>query len=136
MLDNYNQAKYRLNNLNSKLAKDLNLKENYHNTIEKMVVSQTIVEVDKDSNYCPVYYMPHRPVVKPSSLTTKIRPVFDASARGYNGVSLNDGLDTGPNLIPSLPGVLMRFCKWKYVITSDISKAFHIIALVVYQCRY
>ena len=26
----------------------------------------------------PIFYMPHRPVVRASSTTTKIRPVFDA----------------------------------------------------------
>ena len=28
----------------------------------------------------PIYYMPHRPVVWKSSTTTRVRPVFDASA--------------------------------------------------------
>lgn len=46
--------------------------------------------------------MPHRPVVKEASVSTKVRPVFDASSPGYNGVSLNDCLHAGPSLIPSL----------------------------------
>ena len=71
----------------------------------------------------PVFYMPHRPVVKESSLTTKIRPVFDASARGFNGVSLNDCLNTGPSMIPNLPGILMRFRRWKVALSADVTKA-------------
>ena len=46
--------------------------------------------------------MPHRPVVKEARLTTKVRPVFDASATGYNGVSLNSCMNTGPNLLANL----------------------------------
>ncbi len=38
----------------------------------------------------PTYYLPHHPVVRESSSSTKIRPVFDASAASYNGKSLND----------------------------------------------
>ena len=72
----------------------------------------------------PVYYMPHRPVVKESSLATKVRPVFDTSAKGYNGVSLNDCLETGPSLLPDLPGILIRFRRWKVALSADVSKAF------------
>ncbi|KAH1021907.1 hypothetical protein HUJ04_011391 [Dendroctonus ponderosae] len=48
------------------------------------------VKVDLDGRYeeiteaCPrkkAYYLPHRPVIKPNSVTTKIRPVFDPSAK-------------------------------------------------------
>ena len=47
--------------------------------------------------------MPHRPVVKDSSISTKVHPVFDASAKGHNDVSLNDCLETGPRLMPDFP---------------------------------
>jgi hypothetical protein len=34
--------------------------------------------------------------------TTKIRPVFDGAAQSKFGPSLNDVLETGPNLNPDL----------------------------------
>lgn len=40
------------------------------------------------------YYLPHHPVFKDSS-TTKLRVVFDASAKTSTGVSLNDTLSVG-----------------------------------------
>ncbi len=55
------------------------------------------------------YYLPVHGVFKSSSTTTKVRPVFDASAKSSNGVSLNDILETGPNLYPLLTDVLIRF---------------------------
>ena len=42
-----------------------------------------------------VFYMPMHVVFKESSTTTKIRPVFDASAKSTTGVSLNDILMVG-----------------------------------------
>ena len=44
----------------------------------------------------------------------------DASATGYNHISLNDITF----LAPDLTGVLMRFRRWKFALTADISKAF------------
>ncbi|XP_025997282.2 uncharacterized protein LOC113005669 [Solenopsis invicta] len=75
-------------------------------------------EIDKDA-----YYLPHRGVIKESS-TTKIRPVFDASAIGENLHSLNHCLETGPNLIELIPRILLRFRRRKVGVTADIRKAF------------
>ncbi|XP_076037767.1 uncharacterized protein LOC143023139 [Oratosquilla oratoria] len=71
----------------------------------------------------PIYYLPHRPVIK-ECVSSKIRPVFDASAVGSNGVSLNDCLESGPSLIPDLVEILLRFRRWKIGLTADITKAF------------
>lgn len=56
-----------------------------------------------------VHYLPHHPVVKETSSTTKVRPVFDAAAKGPSQVNLNDCLNSGPSLNPSLTDVLRRF---------------------------
>ena len=72
----------------------------------------------------PIYYMPHRPFVRLSSSTTKVRPVLDASAKGPNGISLNDCMLTGPSLNPNLVEILVRFRRWPYVVSADINKAF------------
>ena len=68
-------------------------------------------------------------MVKENSTSTRVRPVFDGSACGPNGVSLNDCLEVGPTLVPSLVEVLLRFRRWKVAVTADISKAFLQIAL-------
>ena len=71
-----------------------------------------------------MFYLPHRPVIKLERMTTKIRPVFDASAKGVNQVSLNDCLETGPNLLPSLIEILIRFRRKRIALVADIRKAF------------
>ena len=56
-----------------------------------------------------VFYLPMHAVCKDSSTTTKIRAVFDASAKSSSGVSLNDTLLVGPAIHPPLVDVLLRF---------------------------
>ncbi|XP_046869367.1 uncharacterized protein LOC124462013 [Drosophila willistoni] len=43
-------------------------------------------------------YLPHHPVIKESSSTTKVRVVFDGSSKTSNGKSLNKILAIGPKL--------------------------------------
>ena len=84
-----------------------------------------IEEVTTDeSKGNPVFYLPHHPVVRKESTSTKIRPVFNASCKGPNGVSLNDCLDAGPNLNPGIAEVILRFRRWKFVVSADVKKAF------------
>ena len=54
------------------------------------------------------FYLPMHGVVKASSTTTKLRVVFDASAKSSSGYS-NDQLLPGPNLYPLLPSVINKF---------------------------
>ncbi|XP_011858695.1 PREDICTED: uncharacterized protein LOC105556222 [Vollenhovia emeryi] len=74
------------------------------------------------------HYLPHRGVVKEGS-STPFRPVFDASAKDKDSPSLNECLETGPNLIELITSLLLRFRKRKFGITADIRKAFLQISL-------
>ena len=110
MLDNENCARKRLSVLNYKFEKNPVLKEEYDKVFKCYEDNNIIVEVplsERESPY-PTYYMPHRPVIK-DNVSSKIRPVFDASAAGPNGISLNDCLESGPSLIPDLVEILLRF---------------------------
>ena len=70
------------------------------------------------------HYLPHRPVVKPSSSITKIRPVFDAYEREKNFPSLKQCLETGPNMIELILSVLLRFREKDIGVITDIKRAF------------
>jgi hypothetical protein len=56
-----------------------------------------------------VFYLPIHAVYKQSSTTTKVRAVFDASAKSSTGTSLNDILLVGPTVHTPLIDVLLRF---------------------------
>ena len=124
--DNQAGAESRLSSLSRKLIRDQPLAHSYNEALGDMENGGIIEEVPANElkGPFPTYYMPHLPVVRPDSASTKVRPVFDASARGPNGVSLNDCLEAGPSLIPSLTDVLLRFRRHRYAVTGDITKAF------------
>ena len=74
--------------------------------------------------------------MKLSSGTTKIRPVFDASARAANVPSLNLCLETGPNLIELIPSILQRFRVKQIGVISDIRRAFLQISITPEERDY
>ncbi len=76
-----------------------------------------------------IFYLPVHGVFKDSSSTTKVRPVFDASARSTTGTSLNDKLHVGPNLYPHLEDILIKFRTYAVGLTADIGKMFREILL-------
>ncbi|XP_050061681.1 uncharacterized protein LOC126551703 [Aphis gossypii] len=70
------------------------------------------------------YYIPHHCVLRPESSTTKLRVVFNTSARTSAGYSLNESLYTGPKLQPDIQVVLLRARLWKYVFMTDIKQMY------------
>ena len=75
-----------------------------------------------------VHYLPHREVVREDKNTTKIRVVYDESAKGPR-TSLNDCLHTGPSLNTLIFDILIRFRVCKVAMIADIEKAFLNIAI-------
>ena len=125
LLENEVVAQKRLSSLTNKFKQNSELKERYDAVFVEYEELGFIEEVKPEHSISqPKYYMPHHPVVKEQSSSTKVRPVFDASAKGMNGFSLNDCVESGPSLIPSLLEILLRFRRWNVAITADIEKAF------------
>jgi len=51
----------------------------------------------------------HQPVIKTSSPSTKLRMIFDGSAKTSTSISLNQKLLSGPNLQKDLWEIMIRF---------------------------
>lgn len=84
---------------------------------------------DKDSARLN-HYIPHHAVINPLKSTTKLRVVYDASAKERkDNTNLNECLYCGPVLLKNLCRILMRFRLHQIVLVSDIEKAFHQIGL-------
>ncbi|XP_054287608.1 uncharacterized protein LOC129003337 [Macrosteles quadrilineatus] len=119
---NLKVAQKRLGNLTNKLNSS-----GYFSSYQQVLSDWEelgIIEKVNDANLEIGHYLPHRHVIKENSLTTKLRPVFDASAKEKNQPSLNDCLEKGDNLIELIPSILNRFRLHRYGVVADIEKAF------------
>lgn len=103
--------------------------EEYDRIFKEWLEEGVIEIVPDDELNSRSHYLPHHPVFKPDSVTTKIRPVFDASCKVNRSPSLNDCLIKGPNLIEEIPSILLRFRENCIGVTSDIRRAFLQIGL-------
>ena len=71
------------------------------------------------------FYIPHKEVTKQNAESTKLRVVYDASAREkVTKPSLNDCLHPGPPLQNLLWSVLVKARFYPIVVTGDLQKAF------------
>ncbi|GBM61401.1 hypothetical protein AVEN_70763-1 [Araneus ventricosus] len=121
--DNFNLDKKRLEVTTEKLL-FRNLYDKYENVFQEWLDEGIIEEVPPNEVALYGNYLPDRPVIKESSSTTPIRPVFDASAKFQGHPSLNQCLKCGPNLTELIPDILARFKVKKFCVTADIRKAF------------
>jgi hypothetical protein len=113
--------------LESRLAKNPEIKIQYQNFMSEYInLNHMIVGNEDDASG---YYLPHHSIVKESSTTTKLRVVFDASAKTSNGTSLNDVLGSGPVVQQDLFSIVLRFRQYRYVMTADIEKMYRMILM-------
>ena len=75
-----------------------------------------------------IYNMPMH-VVRKSSTTTKIRIVFDASAKTSTGTSLNKQFMIGPTVHSPLIDVLLSFRNFRIAMTTDVSRVYRAVLL-------
>jgi hypothetical protein len=81
-------------------------------------------------------FLPHHAVTKETSTTTKLRVVFDASAKTTTGASLNDAVMVGPKLQNDLFDIIIRFRTHQYVFTADINKMYRQIIVTEQHRKY
>ncbi|XP_071631880.1 uncharacterized protein [Temnothorax longispinosus] len=111
--------------LERRFAKNPNLKAEYVKFMRDYQEQDhmSVVSDDEDQE-AESYVLPHQAVLRPESVTTKLRVVFDASAKTTLGTSLNDKLMAGPNLQTNLYDILLRFRTHEYVVTADVAQMF------------
>ena len=133
-LPNYNLCYNRLKSMHFQLSKTPDILRELENIIQEQLAAGIIENIPNQSseelNDEDVHYLPHHGVIRKNRETTKLRIVYDGSAKSPGQqLSLNDCLPTGPNYIPQLADVLMRFRWNRIAITADIEKAFLMIGI-------
>ncbi|XP_028414200.1 uncharacterized protein LOC114537261 [Dendronephthya gigantea] len=116
-------GKKQLEHLVRKLKKN-ELYEDYNNIIQEQL-QKDIVEPAPEIASGNEFYIPHKAVVKKEAESTKLRVVYDASAReNESAFSLNDCLHPGPALQNQLWDILVKSRFHPVLLTGDLVKAF------------
>ena len=125
---NYNIAIERLKGQFRKLKRNPEVLREYDKIIkeqekEGIVEKVPKEEIDKATN--KIHYLPHQAVVRQHAETTKVRIVYDASAKqSKSSPSLNESLHIGPPMMPLMYDVLLRLRCYNTALIGDIQKAF------------
>ncbi|KAK3096683.1 hypothetical protein FSP39_002345 [Pinctada imbricata] len=121
--NNRTQALKRAKIFDSSIQKDLVKRQHVLEFMQKLLDNGHAERAPEIEPSSECWFLPLFGVYHPRK-RDHIRIVFDSSAR-YQGVSLNDVLMSGPNLVNSLLGVLMRFRCGNVAIIADIQQMFY-----------
>ena len=79
-------------------------------------------EIQEDKSH-GIWYVPHHGVINPKK-PGKVRVVFDCASK-FKGKSINDHMYTGPDVLNTLLGVLLRFRQERVAIVGDVEAMYH-----------
>ena len=127
--NNRQMAERRLQLVEKKLQKDMQLANAYQGVIDDYLKKEYIrVVPTSEPRPESEWFLPHFQVVRPDRETTKVRIVFDASAQ-LNEKSPNTETLPGPKLQSNIFDILVRFRKELEVLVSDVSQMYHQLVL-------
>lgn len=121
--ESYQIAKRRYESTMKRLNSKPGLRAKYDESIQEYLDLGQMELVD-ESNEVAHNYLPHHPVIKESSTTTKIRAIYDASCKTTNGNSLNSQLLIGPTIQTDLFSLFIQWRRYEYAISGDIEKMY------------
>jgi len=119
----------RLHAIERRLERDPDLKVQYHNVMKEYEELGHMEPVTYQEGKSTCYFLPHHPVFKETSSTTKTRVVFDGGAKTSNGLSLNDILQMGATVQQDLYSIVLWFRTHQGCFTADIAKMYHQIVV-------
>ena len=129
--DNFKLSQKRLHSLGKRLKCDPEILQTYDEVIQDQLEKGIIerVSLNEESPVGKTCYIPHQAVIKKDRDTTKLRVVYDASAKRGDEPSLNNCLYPGPCLLHNVAEILARFRFHSTALVADIEKAFLMIAI-------
>lgn len=128
--DSKSMALRRFYSLERRLMRNKSLHESYCDVMRDYLESGHMEPVGTSSgNTDKIFYIPHHSVLNLNSSTTKLRVVFDASAKTVDGISLNDTLLVGPKLQKDIVTLLLHFRLHAVVVTADVKQMYRQINL-------
>ena len=122
---NEQPSRKRLVSVQRKLSQNPELKEKYEEIVKEQLTKGIVEKVPEKPTGDRTFYMPHKPVIREDAITTKVRMVFDASAKPHvDANSINECMYTGPPLQPLLWDIMIKARMSTHILLADIQKAF------------
>lgn len=117
-------AVQRFMSLERRLLRSPQLYEEYCSVIREYL-TLSHMEIVEPAETMNSFYLPHHAVLRPDKSSTKLRVVFNASAKiSNNSMTLNDFLHVGPKLQTDISSILIRFRLNKICFTADIKQMY------------
>ena len=116
-----------LNGLLKRLSQNTDQLQQYDAIIQDQL-RQGVVEVVSDPAEYKGGKLHYHGVLQHDKLTTKLRVVYDASAK-TDGPSLNGCLYTGPNFGQNILDILLQFRLHRVALIGDVEKAFLMVSV-------
>ena len=136
--NNYVFAYTQLCSLERRLEKNRDLKKRYEATIKVDLENEHVRRLEDEelssSGSDPQWYVPHHPVINPKK-PEKVRRVCNAASK-FKGVSLNDKIVAGPDLLQNLIGIIFRFRQSSTAMTADIEAMFLQVKVPSAECKF
>ena len=115
----------RLKLLLKRLKQNPEIFKAYDQVIRDQLVNNVAEKVSEDQSENPKqFFLPHRPVIRQNAESTKLKVVYDASAKSESGYSPNDCLEEGPSLQNKLWDILIRTRFRPVILCADTEKVF------------
>ncbi|XP_062533989.1 uncharacterized protein LOC134203016 [Armigeres subalbatus] len=135
--DNRSLALKRFFALERKLSRNTELRDEYLAFMREYELLGHCKEIKEEDDVfgVPRYYLPHHAVFKLASSSTKLRVVFDASAKASK-YSLNDVMKTGPTVQNDIFSVNLRFRQHVFGFSGDVTKMYRQILIDSFHTRF
>lgn len=129
--DNRKAVEATFKNAEERLEKEPVWKAAYRDQMHEMVSRGAAVKLTKeeiDAWEGPKWYISHLVAPNPHSSSTPVRIVWNSSQE-FRGISLNDLLYKGPDVLNPIRGVLLRFRNGLHAALGDVRKMYNSVWL-------
>ncbi|XP_033222577.1 uncharacterized protein LOC117176445 [Belonocnema kinseyi] len=133
--DSLKMAEKRLFAMERKREKLPELNEKYIEFMNDYQDKQHMMKIPEEEVHIDarVTYLPYHAVFKEGSTTTKLRVVFDGSARNSSRLSLNEVQRVGPVVQNDLFSITLRFRQYPIVLSAYIAQMYRQIKVTENQ---
>ncbi|XP_055543043.1 uncharacterized protein LOC129728619 [Wyeomyia smithii] len=127
--DNRRSALHSYRLIENLLGRDPGLATEYRKFMDEYFQLGHMERIDENNASSQAFFLPHHPVIRAESSTTKVRVVFDASCKSATGRSLNDVMLVGPTVQQDLRSIIIRSRLHPIMLIADITKMYRQIRL-------